>query len=71
MRAAGSGGWKQREAVHAALSVLPAVVIIAGGGVVPGAAAAIGVLPAVLVGIRPARRARVLALVAGAALGLG
>lgn len=65
------GGWKWRDAVHAALSVLPAVLLIGSGQVVPGAAAAIGVLPAALVGITPARRGRILAVVIGAAFGLG
>ncbi|WP_166377807.1 FUSC family protein [Catellatospora methionotrophica] len=66
-----ASGWKWRNAVHAALIVAPAVALIATGHVVPGAAAAIGVLPAALVGITPARRGRVLAVVIGAAFGIG
>ncbi|MFC7759034.1 FUSC family protein [Catellatospora bangladeshensis] len=45
--------------------------LIAAGHVVPGAAAAIGVLPAALVGITPARCGRVLAVAIGAAFGIG
>ena len=57
--------WTGPDALHALLSVAPAVVLTAAGEVAAGAAAAVGVLPVGLVGIGATRRSRL------AAIGIG
>jgi hypothetical protein len=51
--------WARVDARHAALSVLPAVVVILAVDVKAGVLAAIGLLPVCLVGITPQRRQRI------------
>jgi hypothetical protein len=57
--------WARADARHAALSVLPAVVIILTVDVKAGVLAAIGLLPVCLVGIAPQRRQRILVGIVG------
>jgi hypothetical protein len=57
--------WARADARHAALSVLPPVVIIVAVDVKAGVLAAIGLLPVCLVGIAPQRRQRLLVGIVG------
>jgi hypothetical protein len=57
--------WARADARHAALSVLPAVVIILAVDVKAGVLAAIGLLPVCLIGITPQRRQRVIVGIVG------
>lgn len=63
--------WTGADALHAALSVVPAVALAAGGNVAGGAAAAVGVLPVGLVGITALRRSRVEAIGIGVLFAAG
>jgi hypothetical protein len=57
--------WGRADARHAALSVLPAVVIIPTVDAKAGVLAAIGLLPVCLIGIAPQRRQRILVGIVG------
>ena len=62
----GGLAWNRSAATVAAVAAIPAGVVAALGDVHAGAALGVGVLPAGLVGLAPARRQRVRALVLGA-----
>ncbi|WP_285667476.1 FUSC family protein [Actinorhabdospora filicis] len=63
--------WRWPDALHAALAVAPAVVLVAGGHVAQGAALAVGTLPVGLMGLGGPRRKRPVAVIAGVLFGLG
>jgi hypothetical protein len=61
----------RQDCRHAALGVIPAVVLIALGHLTAGVAFAIGLLPTSLMGIAPRRRVRVVFGIVGCLFGLG
>lgn len=62
--------WHWLPALTAAIAVIPAVVVAAGGDVQKGAALAVGIIPAVIAGVPRERRRRVIILIAGLVLGV-
>lgn len=62
--------WHWLPAAVALVAVLPAMTVTAVVDVRSGAAMAVGMIPAVIVGLRPDRRARVMLLAAGVILGV-
>lgn len=62
---AGRLSWRWSDALWAAVGVLPACTVIAGGHVSTGIAMCIGLLPVGLAGMRPRRRRRILSVSAG------
>jgi len=61
----------RQDCRHAAVGVVPAVVLIASGHLTVGVAFAIGLLPTSLMGIAPRRRLRVVYGIVGCLFGLG
>nr|WP_053777636.1 FUSC family protein [Gordonia sp. NB41Y] len=62
--------WRWLPALLAAVAAIPAVIVTALGSVQEGAAFALGLLPALIVGIPPDRRHRVVLLIAAMIVGL-
>jgi hypothetical protein len=61
----------RNDALHAAVGVIPAFVLIAAGHLTGGVAFAIGLLPTSLMGIAPRRKLRVVYGIVGCLFGLG